>query len=90
MTAGSIIPQLDGIEDPDKISKYTFVIDFHEEDIVYTLQEILPDDVETQLISKVRIGGLRSADQLCTFSLKLPPDRMFTWPKMSMSQAKVI
>ena len=85
---GSPIPQVDGTFDEEVI--YTFVSDFHKEDIEYTLQEFLPEDVEHKFVSVVRIGGIQSADQLCTLSIKMPPDRNFTWPTISTSQQEVI
>ena len=88
MTTGSPIPQVDGTFDEEVI--YTFVSDFHKEDIEYTLQEFIPEDVETKFVSMVRIGGLKSADHLCTLSMKMPLDKNFTWPTMSTSQLEVI
>ena len=69
---------------------YTFVSDFHKEDIEYTLNEIIPEDLEPKLVSVVRFGGLQSADQLCKLFMKIPPDKNFTWPIMSSSQLEVI
>jgi hypothetical protein len=85
---GSPIPQVDGVCDTEVA--FSFVSDFHKEDIEYTLQEFIPDYVETKLVSVVRIGGLQSADQLCTLLMKMPPDRNFTWPTLSKSQSEVI
>ena len=85
---GSIIPQVDGTFDQEVV--YTFVSDFHKEDIEYTVKEVIPEDVETKLVSAIRIGGLQSADQLCTLVVKIPPDKNFIWPRMSKSQSEVI
>jgi hypothetical protein len=63
---GSPIPQVDGTDDAEVM--YTFVSDFHQEDIEYTLNEIIPEDVETKLVSAVRIGGIQSADQPVNFT----------------------
>ena len=84
----SPIPQVNGTFDAEVV--YTFVSNFHKEDIEYTLQEFLPEDVETKCVSLARIGGIQSADQLCTLSIKMPPDKNFTWPTMSTSQLEVI
>ena len=87
------IPQVDGLvdENPEVAISFTFVSDYHEEDILYTVKEILPIEVKAHLTSRVRIGGLRSADHLCTLLVKLPPDRKtFNWPKMTPSQAEVL
>ena len=84
----SPIPQVDGVHDEEVL--YTFVSDFHQEDIEYTLKEFIPDVVETKLVSVTRIGGLQSADQLCQLILKIPPNQKFNWPMMNRSQADVI
>ena len=80
----STIPQVDGIFDAEVA--YTFLSDFHMEDIEYTLKEVIPEDVEAKLASVVRIGGLQSAEQLCTLVIKMPPDKIFIWPMMTKSQ----
>ena len=85
---GSPIPQVDGICDTEVV--YTFVSAFHEKDIKYTLKEFIPESVETDLVSMVRIGGLQSADHLCTLLIKIPTDRNFIWPAMSITQKEVI
>ena len=83
------IPQVDGTFDVEVL--YTFVSDFHKEDIEYTIQELIPaEEFETKLASVVRIGGLQSADQLCKLVIKMPPDQNFIWPRMSISQSEVI
>ena len=66
---GSPIPQVDGMLEDNSVvqNTFTFVSEFHE--------EIFPGELETLLTSRVRIGGLRSADHLCTLQIKLPPDR---------------
>ena len=48
---GSSIPQVDGTFDTEVF--YTFVSDFHKEDIEYTLNEIIPEDLEPKLVSVV-------------------------------------
>ena len=53
---GSAIPQVDGTVDEEVV--LTIVSDYHREDIEYTLKEVIPVDVEMELISVVRIGGL--------------------------------
>ena len=79
------------LEDNSQVQNtFTFVSEFHKEDIEYTLKEIFPSEIETLLTSRVRIGGLRSADHLCTLQIKLPPDRKkIVWPTMTPSQAEV-
>ena len=85
---GSAIPQVDGTFDEEVV--YTFVSDYHKEDIEYTIEEVIPEDIETKMVSVVRIGGLQSADQLCTLLIKMPPEKKFVWPVMSQSQSEVI
>ena len=85
---GSPIPKIDGHFDTEVL--LTFVSEFHKEDVEYTLKEIIPEDVEAELVSMVRIGGLQSADHLCNLVMKIPPDKNFTWPSMSLSQSEVI
>ena len=69
---------------------YTFVSDFHKEDIEYTIKEVIPVDIEMKIVSVVRIGGLQIADQLCKLLIKMPPEKNFVWPVMSQSQSEVI
>ena len=85
---GSAIPQVDGTFDEEVV--YTFVSDFHKEDIEYAINEVIPVDIATQKVSVVRIGGLQSDDQLCTLLIKMPPEKNFVWPVMSKSQSEVI
>ena len=48
------------------------------------------DDVEAKLTSVIRIGGLQSAEQLCTLVIKMPSDKNFIWPMMTRSQSEVM
>ena len=86
LNVGSTIPQVDGTFDAEVV--YTFTSDFHKEDIEYTIKELIPE--ETKLVSVVRIGGLQSADQLCTLQIKIPPEKNFNWPLMTNIQSEVI
>ena len=79
---------MDGTFDEEVV--YTFVSDFHKEDIEYTIKEVIPVNIETKIVSVVIIGGLQSADQLCTLLIKMPPEKNFVWPVMSQSQSEVI
>ena len=88
LNEGSTIPQVDGTFDEEIV--YTFISDFHREDIDYTIKEVIPEEIETTLASVVRIGGLHSADQLCTLRIKVPPEKTFIWPVMTNSQSEVI
>ena len=96
---GSPIPQLDGqSERLDDYVIYTFVSEFHLEDIEYTLREIFPEDVKARpglvkaiLMSRVKVigRGPRSADHICTLRLELPGPQIFSWPAMTRDQAEV-
>jgi hypothetical protein len=88
LNEGSTIPQVDGTFDAELL--YTFVSDFHKEDVEYTLKEIIPEDVEIKLVSVIRIGGLQRADQLCKLVVKMPPEKNVIWPRMTQSQSEVI
>jgi hypothetical protein len=88
LNEGSTIPQVDGSFDAEIV--YNFKSDFHKEDIEYTMKELIPEEIEAKLVSVVRIGGLQSADQLCTLRIKMPPEKTFIWPLMTDSQSEVI
>ena len=58
------ITQIDGVDDTDcdmseKCLTYTFVSDFHTEDVEYTMKEIFPADIETKILSHVKVGAAR-------------------------------
>ena len=84
---GSPIPQLDG--ENENFTELNFVSEFATDDIELTLRELFPDYVETHIISQVKIGGLRSAEHLCTVSIKFSSDQTFSWPDMVKDQAEV-
>ena len=88
------ITQLDGADDTDcDMSEkliYTFVSDFHQEDVEYTLKELLPDNIGTKILSNVKIGDRFTADHLFSVRLEIPDDQRFSWPEMSADQAKVL
>ena len=89
LNKGTTIPQVDGTFDGEVV--FTFVSDFHKEDIAYTIKEVIPaEEVETKLVSVIRIGGLQSAEQLSTLVVKNSPEKNFIWPRMSKSQSEVI
>ena len=82
------ITQLDGV---DEISEniYTFVSSYAEEDVKYTLEEILANDVECELISRVKTEDKRSAEHLCTVRVSVPCNN-WQWPKLQGIQAEVV
>ena len=85
------IVQLDGFgEEPDTVEQeYTFESSYGEEDVEYTLVEILSDDIPCKLVSRVKIGNDRSANHLCTVEMSIPGDE-WQWPAMNTLQTEVI
>ena len=76
----SPIPQVDGQEEgKEEKSTYTFVSDFGEEDIIYSLSEIFPE-IETNLVSRVQLRP-RSAHHMCTVTV-LREGGQISWPEM--------
>ena len=67
---------------------FTFVSEFALEDIEYTVREIFPE-VETNLLSRVKLIGPWSADHLCTLEINLSSEN-FSWPELSRCQAEVL
>ena len=63
--------------------------DFATEDIEITLREIFPDDVDTELFARAKLGGIRSAEHLCTVSVKFCSDHRCSWPEMMNDQVDV-
>ena len=90
----SPIPQVDGQEDSIAVQgdvkvTYTFVSDYGEEDIIYSLSEIFPETekMETTLVSRVQVRP-RSAHHMCTVAVKRTDGRI-SWPDMTPSNAEV-
>ena len=81
------ILQLDGASEIQE-GTYTFVSDFAEEDVKYTLDESLADEVDFEWISRVKTGNARSADHICTIKVSLPCDD-WQWPILTGVQAQV-
>ena len=81
---GSPIPQLDGQSHFGNYLTYSFISEYGQYDIEYTLEEIFHQAINAKLISREKTGDDRSADQLCTVRLELPDDDIqFTWPVMN-------
>ena len=80
----SPIPQVDGQDrgkedkGEDKVT-YTFVSDFGEEDIIYSLSEIFPE-METNLVYGMQLRP-RSAHHMCTVTV-LREGGQISWPEM--------
>ena len=93
MHKADTITQVDGADDTDcdmseKCLTYTFVSDFHQEDVDYTLKEIFPG-IGTKILSNVKVGDRFSADHLFSVLIDLQDDQNFSWPRMSADQAVV-
>ena len=85
----SPIPQADGagsnMSDP---VIYTFVSDYHQEDIHYTLEELFPPGSVT-LVSCVAPRPRVSADQNCIVTVRKTAGRDTSWPEMKEDQKAV-
>ena len=81
------IPQCDGpCEELEET--FTFLSDYAEEDVKYTLVETLPEEIGFDMISRVKTKDKKSADHLCTVTVVLPYDD-WQWPSLTEIQAKV-
>ena len=82
----SPILQLDGeVKQPCENVVFNFHSEFGEEDILYSLSEIFPDNIVTSytLVSRIRVG--RTADHECKVEFRLADagqTRNFNWPDM--------
>ena len=85
----SPIPQVDGIGKtiPEKVL-YTFVSDYHKDDIGYALDELFPEE-SVELVSCVAPNPVKSADQQCIVAIKRIDDQDVTWPEMDNEQVLV-
>ena len=84
----SPISQVDGeaYQEENKTIKYTFLSEFGEEDILYSLEKLFPADhivSSTTLVSRIRTKPL-SAEHLCTVELMIPEAKQesFRWPDL--------
>ena len=91
----SPIPQIDGVGDVEAQQEeekaiFTFISDFCEEDILYSLDEIFLDSMVTTLVKRVRSTPL-SAEHLCTVEVKLASGQrsIFSWPDMDTVNSEV-
>ena len=84
------ISQLDGFgEIPNTECVYTFESTFAQEDVEYTLVEALSKDIETEIVSRQKVGDARSANHLYRVILSIP-DENWKWPRMTGIQTDVI
>ena len=87
----SPIPQVDGAQedpDPDQLF-YSFVSDYHQDDIEYCLDEELFPAKNASLVSCVAPRPRQSADQLCIVAIRRIAGQEFSWPDMKEDQVPV-
>ena len=71
-------------------AEYTFVSEYHEDDVVETLEELFPVGSFELLLYVVAPNPAKSADRDCIVSLKKTPGQSIIWPEMNEDQAAVI
>ena len=76
-------------ETPNIECVYTFDSTFAQEDVEYTLVEVLSNDIETEIVSKQKVGNSRSANHLFKVKLSIPEEN-WMWPRMTGVQKDVI
>ena len=87
----SPILQVDGEDNQKKerTVKFTFVSDYGEEDILYSLETQFPAKLCPTLVSRERKTRL-GADHFCVVEIKLDRNsENFSWPNMIPSEAEV-
>ena len=80
-------PQFDGTCDE---IPFTFESEFAKEDVLYTLEEVLTDEINVELISRTKVADdVRSADYV--FSIRVcPPSMDWKWLVMNQIQREVL
>ena len=81
------IPQFDGPCE-ELGETFTFLSDYAEEDVQYTLVETLSEEIGFDMLSRVKTKDKKSADHLCTVKVLLPHDD-WQWPMLTEIQSKV-
>ena len=88
----SPIMQVDG-ETEECVAKFSFESSYHEDDVMYTLEDIfLEPEVDLTLESRMKVGPGRSACEVFVIFLTAKPTsrkRNLSWPKMAQDQAVV-
>ena len=90
------VPQLDGAgcegtkhEDNKDESAYSFISNYWEHDILFTLKEVFKEmDVTTKLVSRL-LQDVRSANQLCSVVVNRSAVWNFSWAEMKPPDAVV-
>ena len=83
------IPQFDGTSDELELP-FIFESEFAKEDVLYTLEEVLTDEINVELISRTKVDDdIRSGDYV--FSIRVsPPNMDWNWPVMNTIQREVL
>ena len=84
------IPQVDGaIEELERL--YKFESEFAIEDVMYTLEEVCTEEVEIDLISRVKakVGDITSGEHVFTIRVSHPTDD-WKWPEMNTMQREIL
>ena len=67
---------------------YSFVSDFGEEDILFSLEEVFPPEKIATLLSRVRVSPL-SADHQCHMMLRPVQGKKTSWPALGPENVDV-
>jgi len=83
------IPQFDGTSDELELP-FIFESEFAKEDVLFTLEEVLTDEINVELISRTKVDDdIRSGDYV--FSIRVsPPNMDWNWPVMNTIQREVL
>ena len=82
------IPQMDGTSEELDIS-FSFESEYATEDVMYTIEEVLTDEIKVEINSRVKVGNARSSEYL--FSIRVsPPSIDWQWPDMNQIQREVL
>ena len=82
------IPQVDGTSEELDIS-FTFESEYANEDVMYTIEEVIMNEIKVELLSRVKVGDVRSAEHV--FSIRVSPSSSdWQWPEMNQLQRKVL
>ena len=85
----SPIPQVDGEgKNVNDAVQYTFISDYHQDDILYTLEELFPPGT-VSIVKWVAHRPKESADQHCTVEIKKIAGQKHIWPDMNEEQRLV-
>mgnify|MGYP007022866844 CR=1 FL=1 len=84
-------PQMIFVQKADKETvEHGFVSEYHQDDVVDTLEELFPVGGFKLLSYVVAPNPVRSADRDCIVSLRKTPGQSFIWPEMTEDQTAVL